>query len=91
MRNGAEIWIDIEVADKLDSLLEGTSANRFVKVGDNTLNTADITSILTPEEMVEINYRKNGMWKCKHGTWHNRYEQCACASLPPKWCARPLD
>ena len=77
MRNGAEIWIDEDIADQLDDILAAPIKSRFVKVGRNTLNTADITSILPPEEMIDITRRKNGMWKCKYGHWHEKFEQCS--------------
>jgi len=74
MREKAEIWLE---KDKLDSLMKALETKRFVKVGDQIINTADISGIYTAETMEDITRRKNGQWKCKQGNyWHERGEQC---------------
>jgi hypothetical protein len=75
MRNGIEIWIDEE---KFNQKEEALKTERFIKIGENIINTADIMAVVSPNVLEETTRRKNGQWKCKHGTWHERGEQCAC-------------
>jgi len=78
MRSSAEIWVEKERAQKLQTLLEGISTHRFVLFEDETVNTADIVGIFSAETMLEVAHRKNGEWKCEHGRWYGKFEKCQC-------------
>lgn len=74
MREKAEIWIEQE---KLESLMDMLEKQRFIRIGKEIINTADISGIYTAETMEDITRRKNGQWKCKEGNyWHDKGEQC---------------
>ncbi|MCD6371703.1 MAG: hypothetical protein J7L39_03225 [Candidatus Aenigmarchaeota archaeon] len=81
MRNGAEIWIERSRIEDLIKNLTRLTENKFIKVGDELINTADIVGIFTPKTMEEIVRRRNGQWQCKYGTWHQKGEKCNCAEL----------
>ncbi len=75
MRAGMEIWIDEE---KIDSLVTSLEESRFVRVGEQIINAADVAGIFDAATMEERTMRKNGYWKCKGGDyWHSRGEICA--------------
>jgi hypothetical protein len=86
MMNGLEIWKE---EDRMLSLIEQLKSGKtgFVGIDNILLNTSSILSITPAGEMQDQTRRKNGQWKCKHGTWHERGEQCACSGLEmyPKW------
>lgn len=77
LRNGIEIWKE---AGRLDELARYISAGKvgFVKIDDEMINAVDIIGIFSPATMVDHRNRRNGMWKCRYGHWHYRYEKCEC-------------
>lgn len=77
LRNGAEIWVEEEKIRSLFENLQLLNKHRFIKIGDEIVNTADIIGILSAETMEEIERRKMGQWKCKYGFWHQKGEECA--------------
>ncbi len=82
MRNGAEIWVEEERINTLIDNLMVLQENKFIKVGEEIINTADIIGILSAKTMEEITRRKNGQWKCQYGYWHERGEECAHNLMP---------
>lgn len=84
LRNGLEIWVDKDKAEKIeDDWINGRLKGPF-KIDGRTLNTADISAFALPQDMTDLVHRKNGEWKCKSGTWHSRGEKCECASNEEK-------
>lgn len=83
MRSGVELWVDEPVAEKVQQVLNKITGSKFLFVQElqQTLNTADIVGVFSQEVMEENNKRKNGMWKCRHGAWHDRGEKCQCLSV----------
>ena len=77
MRNGAEIWVEEEVANQLNQVLSNLVSSKFIIIGERTLNTADITSILPAKDMEDITRRKNGQYQCGYGHWHEKGDQCS--------------
>lgn len=81
LRNGLEVWVDFEKANEIEiDWVAGKLKGPF-RVSGRVLNTADITGIVLPEDMVDMRKRKNGEWKCHRGTWHDRGAKCECATL----------
>lgn len=81
MRNGSEIWLPREKVDTLESACIAGSAPRWVKLTDaagRTINTADISEFLTPEQADERHRQKLGEWKCQYNQWHGRRDRCEC-------------
>jgi len=83
MRSGVEIWMEKEKLDIITNQLEGTK--RFINVDGNIINSVDISGIFKVEEMEDNKRRKNGQWKCKEGTWHDRFEKCDCKINIPSY------
>jgi hypothetical protein len=75
LRNGYEIWLEVERADRMEKLLSNVDCPRFVKIGDILVNTADISGIFPPEGMKEKQMRDRGYWKCQHGIWHDKRDK----------------
>lgn len=80
IRGGFEIWVDVEKANRLQMELENLKTHLFITWGKDQFNTADVTGIFSPETMDERTRRKNGQWQCQAGSWHDRFEKCACGS-----------
>lgn len=78
MRNGAQIWVEKERAEKLFTLLPSITEHKFIKYEGQVINTADLVGIFDPATMEGITRRKNGQWQCKHLNWHDRGEHCKC-------------
>jgi hypothetical protein len=79
IRNGVEIWIDIEKAEDIQKYLRKPSSEQFIEVDGRTLNKADLTGVFLPIDLEELKRRKLGQWKCDKGTWHRKDEDCECA------------
>ena len=80
MRNGIEVWKE---EDRMINLIEELVGGKvgFIKVDNLLINSVDITGIFDPETMQDQTRRKNGQWKCRHGTWHQKEEKCSCGDL----------
>lgn len=75
LRNGYEIWVEVERADRVERILSSSDCPRFMKANNILINTADISGIFPPEEMEEKQMRDRGYWKCSHGTWHDKRDK----------------
>jgi hypothetical protein len=83
IRGGQEIWID---EDKVEAISSQMESRKFIQIGDNIINTADISGIYTAKEMENVIRRKNGQWQdAKTGDWHNRGDRtCSgCGQVIP--------
>lgn len=78
MRSGVELWIESERAETLQDALEKITSSKFVRFDERTINTADIVGVFTALDMQDLVRRKNGQWRCQHGTWHDQKENCSC-------------
>jgi hypothetical protein len=79
MRGDIEIWLEKERLDDLMAILETQKENRFIRIDEQIINTADIVGIFTPKTMESMTRRKNGQWECKYGNWHEKREPCECS------------
>lgn len=80
MRNGVEIWVEKEKADKLQQALTVIRQSTFIHFENQTINTADIVGIFSAGTMADHTSRKNGQWKCEQGYWHDRGVKCDCVN-----------
>lgn len=80
MRNGVEVWIEKDRADFLQDALERITQSKFIRFDDQTFNSADVVGIFHASTMADATRRKNGMWGCQHGNWHDKGEKCGCIS-----------
>jgi hypothetical protein len=71
-----QIWIDTDKTDRLQDALQTITGSKFIKVGDKTINSADITGIFPAADLDEFIRIKRGEWKCKKGKWHAKNEEC---------------
>jgi hypothetical protein len=74
------LWIEAERAKTLQDVLDGITASKFIRFEGETFNTADIEGVYRANTIEEYTRRKNGQWKCEHGSWHERIEKCSCRS-----------
>jgi|TARA_R100001530_G_scaffold1410_2_gene2577 hypothetical protein len=78
MRHGIEIWTTKDKAQELKQALQNITSSTFVGFEGRVINTADVIGIFFPEDMEDMVLRKNGQWKCKAGTWHEKFKECLC-------------
>jgi hypothetical protein len=83
MRNGVEIWKEEERINELIKALQVGKVG-YVTIDGEVINSVDIVGIFSPETMADYTNRKNGMWKCKFGKWHNRGSYCNCVERRAK-------
>ena len=81
IRNGVELWVESERADKLKGILLSKDCPQFIEYNGQLINKSDITGIYDALTMEEKSLRKNGKWKCDKNNWHDRYERCSCLTL----------
>ena len=80
LREGIEIWIDKEKAEKISQDLSSNRAGKFNKIEGRLINIADIVGIFNPKDLEELKRRKQGQWLCKYGYWHLKTElHCDCS------------
>lgn len=75
MKSGVEIWIEKEKAQRLIDLL-GLPESRFVDLEGGVINSASIEGVYPAQFMEDLTRRKNGMWQCHTGYWHDKGQQC---------------
>lgn len=84
MRSGAEVWLEDEFMENVKSILSNSKESRFLKIGEQFINTADITGIFDANTMEDITRRKNGQWKGQNGLWYNKGDRvCKCGNVIP--------
>ena len=90
LRDGTHIWVEKERAEKFEEILMNLKGSKFIQIDNQTINTADITSVLSPETLEETTRRRNGQWKDKDGKWRNKGDyvcpQCGNAIPRGKQC-----
>lgn len=81
MMGGVVIWVEKERADKLDALFLRPRSEwpQFIDIEGEKVNPSRVEGIFSAAAMEDAQRRKNGQWLCKEGTWHDRFEKCACA------------
>jgi len=80
LRNGIEIWVEKEKAQRLIDLL-GTTKTKFVEIGNEIINSVDVLGVFNAATMADLKMRKQGKWQCKWGTWHYNGDTCECWRL----------
>lgn len=79
IRNGLSLWVELDRAENMISLLTGLNAPQFVKYENRLINRADVVGIFTAKDMEEHTRRKNGEWECPFDTWHGKSLKCECS------------
>lgn len=79
MRNNVEIWVEEDRAKNLVETLERSTTHKFIRIDSELLNSADVVGVFTAQTMSDATRRKNGMWQCAQGGWHDKGErECSC-------------
>lgn len=78
LKKGMTFWVDDKRAESLETLLGGVTGHHFVKLDNETINTAEIEGIYTPEQYEQAAKIKQGMWQCPFRKWHERKGECYC-------------
>jgi len=90
LRDGTQIWLEWERAERFEENLQKITESKFVKIDEETINTADITGVLKPKTIEETVRRRNGQWKDNNGKWRNKGDyvcpQCGNAIPRGKQC-----
>lgn len=88
MRNGIEVVIEGDKLKKIEEILQNIDKHVFIGLEDRTINTADLTGVYLPQDLIEIRLKKQGYWKCEYGIWHpkgqegeNEHEKCVMKNL----------
>lgn len=71
----------IEINEGEKTSLENAmfKSTRFVKIGEQIINTSSISSIMSKARVQIRDAYKNGEWVCDYGFRHQKGEHCACA------------
>lgn len=80
MRNGIKLWVEHLKTQTLQEVLQQIDKHKFIRFGEQTINTADITGVWDATTIQDWTKEKNGNWKCNFSSWHMRNEKCACIS-----------
>ena len=78
MRSGVEIWLEEARAASLKAAMLSQTPPRFVNIDEKVINVADVVGIFPAADMEASTNRKNGLWRCKVGAWHDRGAKCDC-------------
>lgn len=78
IRSGIEFWMERENARIFQEILKRLTQSTFLEIEGESINSADIEGIYSAERMETFTRHKNGMWKCKFGTWHEKRDTCEC-------------
>jgi len=91
MRNGVEIWLENDRVTNLRQSLSRLTSNKFVDLGNEMINTADIVGLFSAKTMEEVVHRRNGRHLCKYGVWHLRGRLCDCRPEPKEFIPPLVD
>lgn len=78
MRNGVELWVEDDRIKNLKGVLRQLTGTKFVDLGSEMINSADITGIYEAKTMEDLIHRRNGERLCKYNTWHTKNDTCMC-------------
>ena len=78
IRGGIELWID---AEKVETLVSVMQTQKLIQIDGEIVNTFEIIGVYSPERMEEFKRHKQGQWKCKMNTWHDKSEKCGCRKI----------
>lgn len=81
MKGGLTLLVSAETAIRLSKHLVDQEAHSFVKVDEigETVNTAEIEGVYTPEKHQEMMRLRGGEYLCSFAKWHEKKQKCDCA------------
>ena len=85
MRNGIRKWLDVEQSKKFRNFLHDMEGTKFIGIGGETINTADILGVFYPKTLEALWHEKRGDWQCSScGKWLQRSESACSDCLRKK-------
>lgn len=78
LRNGIEIWLDIDRANTMKRLMETV---KHIELEGSVFAVTEISGIFTPAHMEEYLHKKEGKWRCIVGGWHDKWQKCDCKRI----------
>jgi hypothetical protein len=75
MNDGNLVYLDEKQYSSLKEILEADT-KAFIDIEGEIINTKYIMGLYRTETVEAEIRRKNGQWKCGHGYWHNKGEEC---------------
>ena len=81
MRNGNQIWLSEDAGKKfLNEIANLDNGHCFIYIGelDRSINTADVSEVMTEEQMADKARIDAGDYKCRFERWHSKREKCIC-------------
>ena len=97
MKNGQEIFTQLENAELLKPLSKKMNDGKMVVIGGSVYHGWDISRIMSEQDYrvyrqyedekelkrEEVRLKNSGMWKCSYGHWHERGNECGHALQYP--------
>lgn len=80
MKSGLTFWVTKETGERAQAHLEKQQAHSFMRIAElgQTINTAEIAGVHSPEVYDELQRFKAGEFKCQWGKWHGKKQSCEC-------------
>jgi hypothetical protein len=80
MKNGLTFWVTKETGERAQAHLEKQTAHSFMRIAElgETINTAEIAGIHSPETYEDLRRYEAGDFKCQWGKWHEKKQVCEC-------------
>lgn len=82
MKSGLTHWLSEKTATNIERVLAEQTAHGFIRINELgiTINSAEIgEGILTIQQYHDLQRKKQGMWQCEEGHWHEkRIRECTC-------------
>ncbi len=78
VQNGIKLWVKATLADEILKFLSDSTKFKFIVLEGRAVNTAYCIGVYLAEDMEALAREKNGQWRCRYGTWHDRKERCEC-------------
>jgi len=78
-REGIEIWITPEQAEKISQLIQIAKENKLIDIEGETISVGSIAGIYSADKIEFLRRKKEGQWQCQFcKRWHPKFEQCGC-------------
>jgi len=78
-REGIEIWIDENQAEKISELILTAKNNKLIEIDGETISIGSISGIYSGQIIENLRRKKQGDWECEYcHRWHKRGEECGC-------------
>lgn len=75
MMGGYKIYVNEKGFEDFKAALKGGA--KFIEIGKKMINTSSVMMATHASDVERTEREKKGDWKCEHGEWHRRGEECA--------------